>query len=224
MTEYCTHCGRPLPESGICPCRKRKPSARHRKSPLVTVLQNLPRLWRSYFRDPISTPRLAGERRDWITGTAMMLLIELLSLLGVVTLTLRYASSRFLTAAPQWLTAGLVCPLLSIGLMFGTIYALCSMARMRPDIPAMLAVIGVGSVLPVSALAVSLVLSLFHVSLFTVGTILAIAAWLISFFVMVYQVFNVRLNTASILLLLGALSASYGVVALCRNWLLSSLF
>lgn len=223
MADYCTRCGRPLPESGVCPCTRRKTRAPRRANPFVTVLRNLPRLWRSYFRDPIATTRRAGERRDWITGVMMLLLVELLSFLSVVVLTLRTAPARFFAAAAQWATAGLVCPLLAMAAMLGVTYALSLMLRMRPDLRTMLAVTGVGSVLPLSALALSTLLTLAYAPLFAAGTVLLLASWLVSFFVMVYQVLTVRLRTSTMLLLIGAMSAVYAVIDLCRDWLLAAL-
>ena len=225
MAGYCTRCGRPLPDSGVCPCmRQRKTAPRRGGNPLLTVLVNLPRLWRSYFRDPISTPRLAGERRDWITGVAVLLLLEAMSLLSALMLTLRYGSARFFLAAPQWATAGLVCPLLVMAAMIGVIYALSGLSRMQPDIRTVLAVMGVSAVLPLSALTVSAILSLIHISLFTVGTVLTVAAWIVSFFVMLYEVLGLRLNTLSILTLVGPMALIYGAVAFSRSWLLAAIF
>lgn len=225
MAGYCTRCGRPLPDSGVCPCtRQRRSAPRRGANPLLTVLVNLPRLWRSYFRDPISTPRLAAERRDWITGVAMLILLEAMSLLSVLMLTLRYGSARFFLAAPQWATAGLVCPLVAMAAMLGLTYALSSMSGVRPEIRATLAVAGVSAVLPLSVLTVSAFLSLIHIALFTVGAVLTVAAWIVSFFVMLYQVLNLRLNTLSILMLVGSMALIYGAVAFSRSWLLAALF
>ena len=225
MAGYCTKCGRPLPDDGICPCtQQNKPAPKAQQNPIVTVLIHLPRLWRSYFRDPIATPRLAAERRDWLTGAAMLLLLELVSFLSVLMLTLRYGMARFFFAAPQWSTAGLVCPLVAMGAMFGMTYLLSALSGMRADFRTVIAVLGVSAVLPLSLLVVSAFLSLVHLSLFTVFTVLIFASWIVSFFVMLYQVLNLRLNLLSMLALIGGMAIVYAAVAFSRNWLLAALF
>lgn len=225
MAGYCTKCGRPLPDNGICPCTlQSKPAPKAQQNPIVTVLVNLPRLWRSYFRDPIATPRLAGERRDWITGAAMLILLELVSFLSVLMLTLRYGMARFFFVVPQWSTAGLVCPLVAMAAMFGMTYLLSAMSGMRADFRTVIAVLGVSAVLPLSLLVVSALLSLVHLSLFTVFTVLIFASWIVSFFVMLYQVLNLRLNLLSMLALIGGMAIVYAAVAFSRNWLLAALF
>lgn len=224
MAGYCTRCGRPLPENGICPCTMQKRPARKAPNPIATVLLNLPRLWRSYFLDPISTPRRAGERRDWITGAAMLLLLELVSFLSVLLLTMRYGARRFFFIAPQWATAGLVCPLVVMGAMLGVIYALMAMSRMKPELRTVLAVLGVSAVLPLSLLTVTMLLSLIHVSLFSIGCVLTVVAWIVTSFVMLYEVLGIRLNLATIGVLIGSMAAIYWIMDFCRNWLVSALF
>lgn len=226
MAGYCTRCGRPLPDSGVCPCTLQQAPAPVNKAPnpVLTVLVNLPRLWRSYFLDPVGTPRKAGERRDWITGTAMLALLEIVSFLSVLMLTLRYAPYRFIFIVPQWATAGLVCPLLVMGAMFGVICALMAMSRMKLDLRTVLAVLGVSAILPLSLLAVTALLSMIHFSLFTIGCVLTVVAWIVSSFVLLYEVIGLRLNIPSMLTLVGSMALIYLIFNFSRNWLIVALF
>lgn len=112
MAGFCTKCGKPLPESGVCPCtmqqqpvmqqqppvmRQQPPAAQqgyvapqYSASPskvgmaLGGSLKNLPNLWVGYFRDPVGTTRLAADKRDAVSGAWMLALQIVLSLLGTL--------------------------------------------------------------------------------------------------------------------------------------------
>lgn len=59
MAGFCTRCGRPLPESGICPCTQQpqQPQAPKEPSAFGLAIKGLPQLWLSYCKDPIGTTR-----------------------------------------------------------------------------------------------------------------------------------------------------------------------
>ena len=86
MAGFCTRCGRPLPESGICPCTQQaqqpqyqqpqhqqpqQPQAPKEPSAFGLAIKGLPQLWLSYCKDPIGTTRKAVEKHDFLSGILM---------------------------------------------------------------------------------------------------------------------------------------------------------
>ena len=109
-------------------------------------------------------------------------------------------------------------------LTFLLIYALTAMARMRVDVRSVVAAIGVSAVLPMAVMTLSVVLSLFHQTVFTVFCAVSFAAWALSFFLLVTQVFNIRITPAVCAVTVGGMTAGYFAVALLRDWMLAALF
>lgn len=220
MADYCNKCGRPLPESGVCSCETKTGSRVRAERSLDGFLQ----LWLGCLRDPVGAMRRGAERRDFRSGLTLLLASVAVSLLSVLVLTLRYAASRITRAAVQWLVTGLFAPVIAAVLTFLLLYALTAMARMRVDVRSVVAAIGTGAVLPVTVVALSVVLSLFHQTVFTVFCVVSFAAWALSFFMLVTQVFSIRLTPAVCGVMVAGMTAGYFAVALLRDWMLAALF
>lgn len=220
MAGYCNKCGRPLPESGVCSCETKATGRRRAERSLDGLL----RLWVGCLKDPAGVSRLSAERRDFRSGLTLLLASVAVSLLSVLLLTLRYAASRITRAAVQWLVTGLFAPVIAAVLTFLLLYALTSITRMRVDLRSVVAAIGTGAVLPMTVVALSVVLSLFHQTVFTVFCVLSFAAWALSFFLLVTQVFSIRLTPAVCGVMVAGMTAGYFAVALLRDWMLAALF
>lgn len=220
MAGYCNKCGRPLPESGVCSCET-KTTGRMRAE---RSLDGFLKLWIGCLKDPVDAIRRSAERRDFRSGLTLLLASVAASLLSVLLLTLRYAASRITRAAVQWLVSGLFAPVIAAVLTFLLIYALTAMARMRVDVRSVVAAIGVSAVLPMTVVALSVVLSLFHQTVFTVFCVVSFAAWALSFFMLVTQVFSIRLTPAACGVMVAGMTAGYFAVALLRDWMLAALF
>lgn len=220
MADYCNKCGRPLPESGVCSCETKTGGRVRAERSLDGFLQ----LWLGCLRDPVGAMRRGAERRDFRSGLTLLLASVAVSLLSVLVLTLRYAASRITRAAVQWLVTGLFTPVIAAVLTFLLLYALTAMARMRVDVRSVVAAIGTGAVLPVTVVALSVVLSLFHQTVFTVFCVVSFAAWALSFFMLVTQVFSIRLTPAVCGVMVAGMTAGYFAVALLRDWMLAALF
>ena len=220
MADYCNKCGRPLPESGVCSCETKTGGRVRAERSLDGFLQ----LWLGCLRDPVGAMRRSAERRDFRSGLTLLLASVAVSLLSVLVLTLRYAAGRIARAAVQWLVTGLFAPVIAAVLTFLLIYALTAMARMRVDVRSVVAAIGVSAVLPMAVMTLSVVLSLFHQTVFTVFCAVSFAAWALSFFLLVTQVFNIRITPAVCAVTVGGMAAGYFAVALLRDWMLAALF
>ena len=120
MAGFCTRCGRPLPESGICPCTQQpqqpqyqQPQAPKEPSAFGLAIKGLPQLWLSYCKDPIGTTRKAVEKHDFLSG----ILMAAVTYIAVFFATLVYAlrlDSHF--PAVAWLGASLLMPVAGFGL------------------------------------------------------------------------------------------------------------
>ena len=213
---YCTKCGKPLPENGVCSCTARREAA------FLNALRSLPALWRAYFRNPVALTRRMGERRDWLRGLVVLLATLLASLLSTLVFALRFSGGFALAFAP-WVTAGLFAPVLAVALCAGVLYALTSLAKMRVDFRTVAAVLGVNAMLPLTLTAASVLLTLIHPLAFHILSYLALAAWGVSFFAAVYEVFSLRVDRVNLLVLTGGLAAAYAIVILLRGWLVSTV-
>lgn len=220
MAGYCNKCGRPLPESGVCSCET-KTAGRVR---MERSVDGFLKLWIGCLKDPVGAACRSAERRDFRSGLTLLLASVAVSLLSVLVLTLRYAAGRIARAAVQWLVTGLFAPVIAAVLTFLLIYALTAMARMRVDVRSVVAAIGVSAVLPMAVMTLSVVLSLFHQTVFTVFCAVSFAAWAFSFFLLVTQVFNIRITPAVCAVTVGGMTAGYFAVALLRDWMLAALF
>ena len=67
-------------------------------------------------------------------------------------------------------------------------------------------------------------LSMIHFSLFTIGCVLTVVAWIVSSFVLLYEVIGLRLNILSMLTLVGSMALIYLIFNFSRNWLIVALF
>lgn len=228
MAGYCTQCGRPLPEDGICPCTKKKArgTRRGRKSggEIDKAVHALPSLWLRYLKDPVGASRLAQERCETTNGLTMMAATVLLSFLSTVLFTIRYAADHFGRAVLRWSVTGLIAPVLALTLTFALIYTLTALSKMRVNLRSVVAAIGANTAIPLTLLAASIVLSMIHVTVFYVFGVMLFASWALAAFLLISQVFGVRFNLWNCLITIGFLTLGYYAVALLRDWMLAGLF
>lgn len=228
MAGFCTNCGRPLPDSGICPCQRKRTrfSARGRKrgGELDKAVHALPSLWARYLKDPVGASRLAQERCETSNGLTMMAATVLLSFLSAVTFTIRYAADHFGRAVLRWAVTGLLAPVIAILLTFALIYALTAVSKMRVNFRSVVAAVGANTAIPLTLLAASIVLSMIHISVFYVFCVLLFASWAAAVFLLISQVFGVRLSLLNCLITIGAMALGYYAVSLLRDWMLAGLF
>lgn len=242
MAGFCTKCGRPLPESGVCPCTMQENPAPQGYVPqqpqqgyvapqystapskvgmaVGGSLKNIPNLLVGYFRDPVGTTRLAAEKKDLAGGLMMMAISLIVTLLGTLffgLVQLYYWS--FGDFVLPWLGVTFLGPIVGYGLTIGMFYILTAIAKMRVDFRAVVAATGVSSVLVVMLLAASMLLSMISPIVFEIFVILACGAWIVGFFTTVFQVFGIKMNIINtVVVVLGIAVATYAVVELI-TWL-----
>ena len=112
-----------------------------------------------------------AENRQWLAGVLLMLLTVAMSFVSTFLFGVRYCS-YFSKIMMEWITAGVVTPILAYVLNFALLYCLTALARMRVDIRAVFAAVGVNSILALVLLAASSLLSLISYSIFTVMSVL----------------------------------------------------
>jgi len=226
MAGYCTQCGRPLPDDGICPCARRQTQTKRRTrgGALDKAVHALPSLWLRYLKDPVGASRLAQERCETSNALTMMAATVLLSFLSTALFTLRYAADHFGRAVLRWSLTGLLAPVLALLLTFGLVYTLTALAKMRVNVRSVIAAIGANTALPLTLLAASVVLSLLHMTVFYVFCVLLFASWAVAAFLLISQVFGVRFTLPSCLVTVGFMALGYYAVALLRDWMLAGLF
>ena len=145
MAGFCTRCGRPLPESGICPCTQQaqqpqyqqpqhqqpqQPQAPKEPSAFGLAIKGLPQLWLSYCKDPIGTTRKAVEKHDFLSG----ILMAAVTYIAVFFATLVYAlrlDSHF--PAVAWLGASLLMPVAGFGLTLLATLVLTKVTKVPSD-------------------------------------------------------------------------------------------
>lgn len=228
MAGYCTQCGRPLPDDGICPCtQQKKRVSRHRRSrggEIDKAVHALPSLWIRYLKDPVGAGRLAQERCETTDALTVMAATVLLSFLSTALFTLRYAADHFGRAVLRWSLTGLFAPVIALLLTFGLVYTLTALSKMRVNIRAVIAAIGASTAIPLTLLAASVVLSLIHISIFYVFGVMLFASWAVATFLLISQVFGIRLSLWNCLITIGFMTLGYYAVALLRDWMLAGLF
>lgn len=227
MAEFCTNCGRPLPESGICPCRtgRARGTVRRRKNrgEIEKAARALPSLWLRYLSDPIGTSRLAQERCETTNGLTIMAATVLLSFLSAVVFVLRFSADHFGRAVLRWAATGLFAPVIAFALTFGLIYVLTVMSKMHVSFLSVVAAVGAMTALPMTLLALSIFLSLIHITVYYVFCVMIFAAWALSVFLLISQVFGIRLNLVNCLITVAGMTLGYYAVALLRDWMLAGL-
>lgn len=210
MAGFCTRCGRPLPESGICPCTQQpqqpqyqqpqhqqpqQPQAPKEPSAFGLAIKGLPKLWLSYCKDPIGTTRKAVEKHDFLSG----ILMAAVTYIAVFFATLVYALRLdYHFPAVAWLGASLLMPVAGFGLTLLATLVLTKVAKVPSDFKGMLASSGLGMTFPATLAVV------------TVGTLL--------------QVYGVKLNLVTILLCVAFCIAGYYVVSGLRDWFLHACY
>lgn len=207
---------RPRPER-----RPRRVQREYAAPTLGEAFRGLPRVMRYYLTDPAGTSRRMAENRQWLTGVLLMLLTVAMSFVSTFLFGVRYCS-YFSKIMMEWITAGVVTPILAYVLNFALLYCLTALARMRVDIRAVFAAVGVNSILALVLLAASSLLSLISYSIFTVMSVLILLAWLVSFYLEVFQVFSIRMNIVNMTVLILGLTVTFFAVTLLRDWFFSS--
>ena len=184
MAGFCTRCGRPLPESGICPCTQQpqqpqqpqyqQPQAPKEPSAFGLAIKGLPQLWLSYCKDPIGTTRKAVEKHDFLSG----ILMAAVTYIAVFFATLVYAlrlDSHF--PAVAWLGASLLMPVAGFGLTLLATLVLTKVAKVPSDFKGMLASSGLGMTFPATLAAGSIVLLLVYPGLISLLGVASFAVW-----------------------------------------------
>lgn len=229
MAGFCPRCGKPMPEVGPCPCTlgghsASNPLPRYSSgTDLSGALSDLPNLFSRYFRNPVEASRRAIEKRDHSSGVAMMILAVLLSVLSTLFFALRYSGGRFGRVAVEWLVTGLAAPILALAITFGLLYVLTSIAAVRIDLRSVIALVGLNLALPLVVLLLSMLLSLVHMAVFEIFTVLLFAAWAVSFFLMTVQILGIRLTLPTCLVTMAGMTVAYYVISFLRSWLVLSL-
>jgi len=228
MAEFCTNCGRPLPEDGICPCQRGRTRGNVRRGnnrgELEKAVRAFPSLWLRCLSDPIGASRRAQERSEISDGLTIMAATVILSFLATVIYVLRYAADHFGRAVLRWAATGLFAPVIAFALTFGLIYALTVMSKMRVSFFSVVSAVGAMTALPMTLLALSIFLSLIHPAVYTVLCVMIFASWALSVFLLISQVFGIRLNLINCLTTIGGMTLGYFAVALLRDWMLAGLF
>ena len=196
MAGFCTRCGRPLPESGICPCTQQpqqpqqpqyqQPQAPKEPSAFGLAIKGLPQLWLSYCKDPIGTTRKAVEKHDFLSGILM--------------------------AAVTY-----------IAVFFATL-VLTKVAKVPSDFKGMLASSGLGMTFPATLAAGSIVLLLVYPGLISLLGVASFAVWAVVTVGTLLQVYGVKLNLVTILLCVAFCIAGYYVVSGLRDWFLHACY
>ena len=228
MAGYCTQCGRPLPDDGICPCTKKRTRVtrrrRKRGGEIDKAVHSLPSLWIRYLKDPVGASRLAQERCETSNAFTIMAATVLLSFLSTALFALRYAADHFGRAVLRWSLTGLFAPVIALILTFGLIYTLTALSKMRVNLRSVIAAIGANTALPMTLLAASIVLSLIHISIFYVFGVMLFASWAVATFLLISQVFGIRLSLWNCLITICFMTLGYYAVSLLCDWMIAGLF
>ena len=236
MAGLCTRCGRPLPESGICPCTQQpqqpqyqqpqhqqpqQPQAPKEPSAFGLAIKGLPKLWLSYCKDPIGTTRKAVEKHDFLSG----ILMAAVTYIAVFFATLVYAlrlDSHF--PAVAWLGASLLMPVAGFGLTLLATLVLTKVTKVPSDFKGMLASSGLGMTFPATLAAGSIVLLLVYPGLISLLGVASFAVWAVVTVGTLLQVYGVKLNLVTILLCVAFCIAGYYAVSGLRDWFLHACY
>lgn len=239
MAGFCTRCGRPLPESGICPCTQQpqqpqyqqpqhqqpqqpqQPQAPKEPSAFGLAIKGLPQLWLSYCKDPIGTTRKAVEKHDFLSG----ILMAAVTYIAVFFATLVYALRLdYHFPAVAWLGASLLMPVAGFGLTLLATLVLTKVAKVPSDFKGMLASSGLGMTFPATLAAGSIVLLLVYPGLISLLGVASFAVWAVVTVGTLLQVYGVKLNLVTILLCVAFCIAGYYVVSGLRDWFLHACY
>ncbi len=235
MAGFCTSCGKPLPENGVCACRSQQSvqqsqqpqqSYAQQPQPVYIVRQgpsafsNYMKVLTGYFKDPVGTTRATMEKKDIASGGITMAAAVLFTLLGTMLFTLVRDIFDFGDVVPAWIVVSIFGPAIAYGVTFGVLYMLANMAKIKVDPVGLLSAVGISSVLPVILLAVSMLLGMISAVIFEILAVLMFAAWIVNVFTMIFQVLNIKMNVVNTLLLTVCLAAAYYMIVMLLSWLL----
>ena len=231
MAGFCTRCGRPLPESGLCPCTQQpqqpqqpqyqQPQAPKEPSAFGLAIKGLPQLWLSYCKDPIGTTRKAVEKHDFLSG----ILMAAVTYIAVFFATLVYALRLdYHFPAVAWLGASLLMPVAGFGLTLLATLVLTKVTKVPSDFKGMLASSGLGMTFPATLAAGSIVLLLVYPGLISLLGVASFAVWAVVTVGTLLQVYGVKLNLVTILLCVAFCIAGYYVVSGLRDWFLHACY
>ena len=246
---FCTQCGKPLPEDGVCACGAQsempqqpmaqqapayqppyvpypqQPYAPYPQQPMAPVRQGpsvfskFSKTFLAYLKDPVGTSRNVMDRRDIVGGGLAAALCSVLILLG----SMLYIVARdfdFGSRIPAWIVMSLFAPVVAIGITFCVLFALAKIAKLPVDPVGLLAATSVNSLLPACLLAASTLLGMIGTAVFEIFAILMFAAWAVTTFTMIFQVLNIKMNIISISLLTVGMAVAYIFVIMILNWFL----
>lgn len=232
MAGFCSNCGRPLPDDGVCPCTIPQPTsyqapdyAPPRKGPSAfgLAMKNLPRLLSGYFKNPVRTSQLAAENRDFLSGLLLVGFAMVLTLFGTLFFALVHLVNplrSFGSIVPQWLVISLFAPAIAVGVTTLAVYCVSAVSGLKLPLLSVLSAVGVNCILPTLLLALSMVASLISPIIFELLAVMMVASWVLSFFMILYQVFGVRLNILSILVGIACLVVGFYIVSMLLGWFL----
>ena len=246
MAGFCTSCGKPLPENGVCSCQTQQPPVQQQSyqqqsyqqqpyqqqpyvqpQPVYIVRPQGPSVFGeymkklvAYFKDPAGTTRSVLEKKDIASGGITMAAAVLFTLLGTMLFILIRDWFDFGDVVPAWIVLGLFGPVLAYGITFGILFALTKMAKINVDPIGLISAVGFSSILPVALLAVSMLLGMISAVVFEIFAVLMFAAWIVNVFTLVFQVLDIKLNLIGTLLLIGGMAVAYYIIIMLLNWLI----
>lgn len=198
-------------------------SNRFSNSPIRSILtHSSPSPYISFSKDPVAASRTALEKKDIAAGGITMAAAVLFTLLGTLFFVLIHDAwyYDFGDAVPAWIILSLFSPVIAYGATFGILFTLTKIAKINVDPVGLISAVGISSILPVALLAVSMLLSMIAPVVFEIMAVLIFAAWIVNVFTLIFQVLNIKMNVASILLLVAGLTVTYFIISMLLNWLL----
>lgn len=241
MAGFCSKCGRPLPEDGVCPCTMQSTEQPQSQPPqyqpqyqqpqyqeppaqpsaFVTALKNLPKLLQSYCKDPLGATRKAVEQKDFLSGMIIMAVSVIATYLTTLVYALRVDGSF---PAGAWLLTGLFAPVFAVGLTLLAIFILTRASKIPADFKGIVAATGIGAAVPAALTVIAMPLVLISPDFFGFFGVLCFAVWAVASFATVTHVYGVKLNLATLAILIGFCVVSYYAVDCLRDWFVQSCF
>lgn len=233
MAGFCTSCGKPLPESGVCECRaqqpvQQKPVQQPAQQPQAVYIvrqgpsafSNYMKVLTGYLKDPVGTTRSTMEKKDIVSAGITAGAAILLTLLGTMFFTLVQDLFDFGDVAPAWIVVSIFAPILAYGITFGALFALTKMSKINVDPVGLISAVCVNSIIPVCLLAVSMLLGMVSPVIFEIFAVLMFAAWIVNVFTMVFQVLNIKMNIVNTMLLIVCMAAAFYIIVMLMSWLI----
>ena len=198
MANFCTKCGRPLPENGICECQTAQaqqapqPAAAPQgpayaqqpyqqapyyapqpaaPGPFVTALKNIVPFAKAFVKDPAAAVKQVVEENNTMFSLVMMLVLAVASLFAWLTASvgLELYSDIGVTPVLLPLLFSLIFTVVILGLGTLGVYFSARAAKKEVSMMQALIAVGAGSIVPAAILAVAILFNLY----FPIGVFLA---------------------------------------------------